>query len=107
MAVAAAEMVLSSDYGADIDLGKVPASMNGKARDDLILFSESNSRFLVEVVKGKEKEFERLMGSDSALVGKVSGTGDFSVIGLKGGKILGANSEKLRKAWGGGLNRGG
>jgi len=107
LAVTAAEMVLSGDYGADIDLRKVPASMNGKARDDLILFSESNSRFLVEVVKGKEKEFERLMGDDSALVGEVSETDDFSVRGLKGGKIIGTSSEKLRKAWEGGLNRGG
>lgn len=107
LAVAAAEMVLSGDCGAEMDLRKVPASMNGKGRDDLILFSESNSRFLVEVVKGKEKEFERLMGNYSALVGEVSETDDFSVIGLKGGKIIETRSEKLRKAWKGGLNRGG
>jgi phosphoribosylformylglycinamidine synthase len=107
LAVAAAEMVLSGDCGAEMDLRKVPASMNGKGRNDLILFSESNSRFLVEVVRGKEKEFERLMGNCSALVGEVSETDDFSVIGLKGGKILSTNSEKLRKAWKGGLNRGG
>jgi len=107
LAVAAAEMVLGGDYGADIDLRKVPASMNGKTRDDLILFSESNSRFLVEVVKGKEKEFERLMGNDSALVGEVGETDDFSVRGLKGRKILNTDSEKLRKAWKGGINRGG
>jgi phosphoribosylformylglycinamidine synthase len=105
LAVAAAEMALSSDYGADIDLRNVPASMNGKARDDFILFSESNSRFLVEVAKGKEKEFEKLMGKYSAPVGNVIETDDFFVAGLKGRKILITDSEKLRKAWRGGLNQ--
>lgn len=104
LAVAAAEMVIGSDYGADIDLRKVPAQMSGKARDDFILFSESNSRFLVEVARGKEREFEKLVGKYSALVGEVSETDDFSVVGLKGRKILSTNSEKLRKAWKEGLN---
>jgi len=107
LAVAAAEMVLSSDYGAVLDLRNIPASMNGKARDDFILFSESNSRFLVEVAKRNEKEFKKLMGDDSALIGEVIGTNDFSAKGLKKGKILDTNSGKLRKAWEGSLNRGG
>ena len=99
LAVAAAEMVLSSDYGASLDLREVPASMDGRARDDFVLFSESNSRFLVEVVRGKERGFERLMGGGAAPIGEVIESGNFSVKGLKGGIILDVSSEKLRKAW--------
>ncbi|HID60699.1 MAG TPA: phosphoribosylformylglycinamidine synthase subunit PurL [Hadesarchaea archaeon] len=104
LAVAAAEMVLSSDYGAELDLRKVPASMNGMVRDDFILFSESNSRFLVEVARGKEKKFEKLVKSDFALIGEVSETDGFFVRGLKGRKIIDTSSRKLREAWRGGLD---
>ncbi len=99
LAVAAAEMVLSSDYGAELDLKKVPASISGNARDDFVLFSESNSRFLVEVKQGEEEKFEKLMEGDFALVGRVSGEDEFSVKGLKGKKIIDISSGKLREAW--------
>ena len=47
LAVAAAEMAFAGGYGLEIDLSKVP----GKelTRNDFVLFSESNSRFLIEV----------------------------------------------------------
>ena len=103
LAVAAAEMVLGSDYGAELDLRRVPA-LGGKAkREDFILFSESNSRFLVEVGLGKERKFEGLMKGDCARVGEVSGAGGLLVRGLKGGKIIEVGSEEARKAWKGGL----
>ncbi len=45
LAVAAAEMAFAGGYGLDLDLSKVP----GKEleRNDFVLFSESNSRFLI------------------------------------------------------------
>ncbi len=103
LAVAAAEMVLGSDHGAELDLRKVPASMGGRARDDLAMFSESNSRFLVEVARGKEKKFEKIMKGDFGLVGMVSEAGGLSVRGLKGKKVIDVSSRKLREAWKGGL----
>jgi phosphoribosylformylglycinamidine synthase len=103
LAVAAAEMVLSSDCGAELDLRGVPASM-GEAGDDLLLFSESNSRFLVEVVSGREREFQKLAGKDCALIGEVTEAGGFCVRGLRGRKVIDIPSGKLRKAWKMGLN---
>ena len=47
LAVAAAEMAFAGGYGLEIDLGKVPGK--DLIRNDTVLFSESNSRFLIEV----------------------------------------------------------
>jgi phosphoribosylformylglycinamidine synthase len=50
LALAIAEMAFSGDIGVELDLEKI--SFDGVSRrHDLILFSESNSRFLVEVQK--------------------------------------------------------
>jgi phosphoribosylformylglycinamidine (FGAM) synthase-like enzyme len=59
LAVAAAEMAFSGGLGWSLDLRRVPGyNLN---RDDFILFSESNSRFLVEVSEKCEKDFETVM----------------------------------------------
>ena len=56
LAVAAAEMSFASGYGLEIDLRE----MHGKslARNDFALFSESNSRFLIEVTQADREDFE-------------------------------------------------
>lgn len=97
LGVALAEMIMSSDLGAELDLRRVRASKDCR-RDDFILFSESNSRFLVEVGRGKEREFERIMKGNCSLVGEV-GTDGLTVRGLNGGKIIEVRSEEMREAW--------
>lgn len=70
LAVAAAEMAFAGGLGMMIDLELVPSKLN---RDDKILFSESNSRFLIEVEKSKEKKFEETMeGSVFAKIGETT-----------------------------------
>ncbi|MEM2688741.1 MAG: phosphoribosylformylglycinamidine synthase subunit PurL, partial [Candidatus Bathyarchaeia archaeon] len=59
LAVAAAEMAISGGYGLELDLRLVPAEK--VRRNDFLLFSESNSRFLVEVPSGCEQDFEATM----------------------------------------------
>ena len=59
MAVTAAEMALAGGYGMELDLGKVPSK--AVERNDFVLFSESNSRFLVEVSENAKSDFEDLM----------------------------------------------
>ncbi len=56
LAVAAAEMAFAGGYGLELDLRKVP----GKelSRNDFLLFSESNSRFLIEVAEADKEDFE-------------------------------------------------
>ena len=56
LAVAAAEMAFASGYGLEIDLCKVPSKE--VERNDFALFSESNSRFLIEVAEADKEDFE-------------------------------------------------
>ncbi len=97
LAVTAAEMALASDYGMEIDLSKVPTE---PGRDDFILFSESNSRFLVEVALKDKEDFETQMKSKVySLIGKVTEKPRFTVKGLKGTTVVDASVPELRKAW--------
>jgi phosphoribosylformylglycinamidine synthase len=70
LAVAVAEMAFTGDLGVDLDVGKVPVS--GGMRDDVLLFSESNGRLLVEVTPANTARFIEVMGDTAyACVGAV------------------------------------
>jgi len=70
LAVAVAEMAFTGDLGVDLDVGKVPVS--GGMRDDVLLFSESNGRLLVEVTPATTARFIEVMGDTAyACVGAV------------------------------------
>jgi phosphoribosylformylglycinamidine synthase len=97
LAVAAAEMAFAGGYGLELDLRKVPA--NGLARNDFVLFSESNSRFLVEVSEKARDEFEVLMGRVCAEVGKVTKSSQLCVRGLTRGVVVDASLNDLLKSW--------
>lgn len=99
LAVALAEMTFASELGVDLWLKKVPGSKN-LTRDDVVLFSESNSRFLVEVDKTRTEEFEHLMrGNVCELVGIVKSERSFTIYGVNGRKLVNADLAKLREAW--------
>jgi phosphoribosylformylglycinamidine synthase len=99
LGVAASEMAFSSGYGLDIQLDKVPRVENIR-RNDYIMFSESNSRFLVEVPKKLQDRFEYIMkGTSSSLIGRVKKEKTFSVYGLDRVKVVDINLEKLMNAW--------
>ncbi|NMC05857.1 MAG: phosphoribosylformylglycinamidine synthase subunit PurL [Candidatus Lokiarchaeota archaeon] len=99
IAVALSEMCFSGELGATVELGKVPAS-GSCSRDDLILFSESNGRIIVEVPLGKEGQFEKVMaGSEIARIGTVDATRSLRVTGIKGDKILDVSIDRLKVAW--------
>lgn len=98
LGVAAAEMAFAGGCGLELDLRKVP----GKAlkRDDFILFSESNSRFLVEVSEKAKKEFEALMkGKVCAQIGKVTENPRLRIKGLNGEIVVDASLEDLLASW--------
>ena len=70
LAVSLAEMAFTGGLGLEVDLARVPATVD--MRDDLLLFSESNGRLLVEVHEGDIGVFEELMkGSKVARIGSV------------------------------------
>jgi len=96
---AAAEMVISSmEFGLSIDLRSVPSDTN---RSDFLLFSESQSRFLVEVKREKTKEFEKIFkGLPFNKIGKVTSKKAFIFIDLKG-RVHEISSSEIKKAWAG------
>jgi phosphoribosylformylglycinamidine synthase len=68
LAVCLSEMCIGGDLGANVDLslmGPLPAAVK--------LFSESNSRWLVEVDKRREEEWLQKMQAPSTKIGSVGG----------------------------------
>ncbi|MBS7636987.1 phosphoribosylformylglycinamidine synthase subunit PurL, partial [Candidatus Bathyarchaeota archaeon] len=98
LAVAAAEMAFSGGYGVEMDLRLVPTK--GLNRNDLILFAESNSRFLVEVPEKCERNFEAVMrGCTFAKIGKVTAVPKLCVYGLDGNVVVDASLRELLAWW--------
>jgi phosphoribosylformylglycinamidine synthase II len=99
LAVAASEMSFSSGYGIALHLENVPRTEK-MSRNDFLLFSESNSRFLVEVPEKRREDFEALMkGNVYAAIGRVKKDGYVSVYGLNGEKVVDASLAELRNRW--------
>ncbi len=99
LAVAAAEMAFSGGYGMDLRLKNVPRT-GKRGRNDFLLFSESNSRFLVEVPEKRREDFEALMkGNVYAAIGRVKKDGSLSMYGLNDEKVIDAGLAELRNRW--------
>lgn len=99
LAVALAEMAFAGGLGVNVHLDKVPYTGEVK-RDDVFLFSESNSRFIVEVPARKQKSFEALMkGIPVGLIGIVEEYPDFLITGLNKEFCIHSDIYKLKEAW--------
>ncbi|MEJ2114422.1 MAG: AIR synthase-related protein [Flavobacteriaceae bacterium] len=98
LAVSASEMAFAGGYGMELDLTKVPhMAIN---RDDSLLFSESNIRFLVEVEKNSKNKFETVMkGTVFAEIGRITENTDFIINGLSRKPIIKTTIKNLQKAW--------
>jgi phosphoribosylformylglycinamidine synthase len=107
LAVALAEMAIAGALGAEIALGDVPR--DGSAQDDaVLLFSESPTRFLLEVPADRTDELYKLLaGVPHAMIGQVlaaenSGSGrDATLVvrGLDGHSVIDAIVGDLKSAW--------
>jgi phosphoribosylformylglycinamidine synthase len=99
LAVAAVEMAFTGNHGIELWLEKVSKPKNMR-RNDFILFSESNSRFLVEVAEKRKQDFEDLLkGNAFSLIGRVKKEPYFSVCGFNDEEIIDVNLALLRDAW--------
>jgi len=99
LAVAAAEMAFTGDGGLELHLKKVPRP-RAVRRSDFILFSESNSRFLVEVAEKRQSDFEELMhGNQLAIVGGVQRENRLTVYGVDDKSLFDVALSTLRDAW--------
>lgn len=98
LAVAIAEMALASEFGAELNLTNVPSGKSD--RNDTLLFSESNSRFIVEVDPRDKAAFETIMkGKTYAEIGKVTENPQLIIHGLEGTIVVDEKVATLRKTW--------
>jgi phosphoribosylformylglycinamidine synthase len=90
LAVAMAEMCIGGDVGAGLDLSEMGL------RDLTALFSESNTRWLVEVDKGREQEFVQRLGVPALRIGEVGGD-ELRI--MNDGLVLRSDVTELRRRW--------
>ena len=98
LGVAAAEMAFAGGLGVDLDLG--PLATAAKLEDPAtLLFSESTTRFLVEVEPSNAASFEaKFAGLPLTRLGKVSSSGRVRV-SIGKDLLLDAGSDELKSAW--------
>jgi phosphoribosylformylglycinamidine synthase len=97
LAVAAAEVAFAGGFGMELDISNAPTE--GQMESWRVLFSESNSRFVVTVSSQNEEAFEvALSGCPFAKVGSVTDDGKLTI--TAGGEILIAiEIDELKEAW--------
>jgi phosphoribosylformylglycinamidine synthase len=115
LAVAAAEMAFAGELGLALELARVPfedapgerargASAPRVDADAVRLYSESCTRFLVEVEPSAAPAFEALVaGLPCAAVGRVDDTRRLSVTGVAGAPLFAVEIDALRAAHRGGF----
>jgi len=101
LAVAVCEMLLGGDIGASIDI----RGMNPELRSDYKLFSESNSRWVVEVWKEEKRRFEDILKRREVYATKLGETvGEKRVcIYNRNKELVDLALEEVRGAWLSGL----
>jgi len=101
LAVSAAEMAFAGGLGARLDLDRVPHDLAPAERTDaVLLFAESNTRFLCEVSPDQERRFVEILADVAhARMGEVTDSGRLEAIGVGGSRVLAADVQALKRAW--------
>jgi phosphoribosylformylglycinamidine synthase len=98
LGIALAESAFAGNLGMSVDLGNVPAQ--DCRRNDTLLFSESQSRFVITIHGEDRASFEELFsGLSIGLIGNVMEEKSLRAIGLDGRPIINVDIEGLKKAW--------
>ncbi|MFH1148223.1 MAG: AIR synthase-related protein [Pseudomonadota bacterium] len=98
LGIALAETAIAGRLGMETDLSAVP--VQGVERDDFVLFSESQGRFVVTVHPDQEKAFCDLMaGTVMARIGRITEEPLFVCLGRNGRTVISAPVSRLKEAW--------
>lgn len=98
LAVALAETSFSGGLGMKVDLSK--AFIEGVERNDELLFSESQGRFVVTVSPANASAFEKIfLGKNAAMVGVATDDHIFEIAGLGECTVVKADIFDLKEAW--------
>jgi phosphoribosylformylglycinamidine synthase II len=99
LAIALAEMAFAGGLGIEADLRGLPCSKNC-SRIDIRLFSESNSRYIVEVEPDKYNEFAKMMlNLPFGQIGKVTEDKTLVIKAQDGKTVIEADIVTLKQAW--------
>jgi len=99
LAVALAEMAFAGGLGIEADLRGLPRS-DDCARVDAQLFSESNSRYIVEVEPEKYDAFVKLMlNVPFGQIGKVTDGQKLVIKAADGTTVIDSDLDTLKQAW--------
>jgi len=99
LAVALAEMGFAGGLGIEADLRGLPKS-DDCSRIDAQLFSESNSRYIVEVKPENYDAFAKLMlNLPFGQIGKVTNENTLLIKGQDGKAVIKADLSSLKEAW--------
>ncbi len=114
LGVAVAEMAFSGGYGINLDLRRVPrylgkseafprsrktSSFADVERSDKVLFSETNSRLLVEVPQTYQSAFEQLMHGHYSEVGRVTARDYLRIKDVNDKDRAAVHIQDLKDAW--------
>ncbi|HLE86328.1 MAG TPA: phosphoribosylformylglycinamidine synthase subunit PurL, partial [Candidatus Brocadiaceae bacterium] len=99
LAIAASEMAFAGGYGITLNLSAIAAD-GSIQRNDILLFSESNTRFIVEVRPEHQKQFETLVKDiPCSLLGKVTTKPLLKIYDLNNKLIVNETIHDLKEAW--------
>lgn len=99
LAVAAAEMAFAGGLGLDLDLAPL-ATQNGIASDAVLMFSESNTRFLVEVSPAQWPSFASYFtGLPLVELGKVTAGDSLLIRGVAAETVIDVPWTELKRRW--------
>jgi phosphoribosylformylglycinamidine synthase subunit PurL len=96
LGVCISEMCIGSNLGAEVDLSNVSKDL----RSDFKLFSESNTRWIVEVKKEKQKDFEKTLKENKTSFVKIGQIKSDKILIKDNGKtIIDQKISDLKDIW--------
>jgi len=94
--VCLSEMAIGGDIGCEVDLSEIGKDL----RSDFKLFSESNTRWIIEVKKDKQKMLEEILSKNNTPFVKIGQTNkDRLIINDAGCKIIDQKIDDLHDIW--------
>ena len=99
IAVALAEMGIKSDVGMNVNIDLIPSSCS---RIDNLLFSESNSRYIVATSDPAklDRELKKIHGVVFAHIGESNNDKSFELINRKNEKLIDTHIWRLSESYG-------
>ena len=99
LAAAVAEMAFAGEVGAELTLAEL-AQQSGLTDCAQLLFSESNTRFVVEIVPAKAAQFEALFsGLPMVRIGQTIAEQVLRIVSPQGQRVVDSELSQLKACW--------